>query len=88
MDWVPLARDTDADIEVRQIEAWRRMTPAEKLTLVMQMNAAVRELAMAGVRERYPDASPREQFLRLAQVTLGDELARAAYPELNDLDRQ
>jgi hypothetical protein len=84
----PLALDTDADIEARQIEAWRRMTPAEKLTLVMQMNAAVRELAMAGVRQRYPDASPREQFLRLAQVTLGDELARAAYPELNDLDQQ
>ncbi len=52
------------------------MTPAEKVTLVMQMNAAVRDLAMAGGRERYANASPREQFLRLAQVTLGDELAR------------
>ena len=88
MDRTPLALDTDAAIETRQIEAWRQMTPEQKLMLVMQMNAAVRELALAGVRDRYPHASPREQFLRLAQVTLGNELARAAYPELDDLDQQ
>lgn len=62
------------------------MTPAEKLELVMRMNAAVRELALAGVRERYPNASPREQFLRRAQATLGDELARKAYPEIAALE--
>jgi len=88
VDRPPLALDTDAAIEARQVEAWRQMTPEQKLMLVMQMNAAVRELALAGVRDRYPDASPREQFLRLAQATLGDELARAAYPELDDLDQQ
>ncbi|HQZ39452.1 MAG TPA: hypothetical protein PLH72_10475 [Vicinamibacterales bacterium] len=86
MDATPLAHDTDAAIEVRQIEAWRRMTPEQKLTLVAQMTAAVRDLALAGVRERFPEASPREQFLRLAQVTLGDALARQAYPELEQLD--
>lgn len=63
------------------------MTPRGELTVVVETNAAVRDLAMAGVRDRYPHASPREQFLRLAQITLGDELAGAAYPELNDLDR-
>jgi hypothetical protein len=54
---------------------------------VVRTSAAVRQLAMAGVRQRYPAASSREQFLRLAQVTLGNELARKAYPEIEALDR-
>jgi hypothetical protein len=82
----PLAGDTDRAFELRQIEGWRRLTAAEKLSLVMGMNANVKQLAMAGVRQRYPDASPREQFLRLAQVMLGDELARKAYPDLDALE--
>ena len=77
-----LADDTPHDIEQRQIERWRRMTPAEKLSLVMRLTDTVRQLALAGVRQRYPDAPPREQFLRLAMVTLGDDLARKAYPEI------
>lgn len=82
----PFAGDTAPDIEQRQVDAWRRMTPAQKLRLVTQMTATVRQLALAGVRQRYPAASAREQFLRLAQVTLGDELARRAYPEIEALD--
>jgi hypothetical protein len=82
----PLARDTDADIERRQVEAWRQMSAEQKLRLVTQLSATVRRLALAGVRQRYPAASTREQFLRLAQVTLGDELARQAYPDIDALD--
>jgi len=78
--------DTDPDITERRFEAWRNMTDAQKLRLALQMSATVRQLAMAGIRQRYPDASPREQFLRLAQLTHGDELARKAYPELDTLD--
>lgn len=83
----PLARDTDADIERRQIDAWRQMSPAQKLRLVAQLSATVRRLALAGVRQRHPAASAREQFLRLAQVTLGDELALRAYPDIAALEQ-
>ncbi len=82
---VPLAGDTDPAIEQRQIEGWRRLTPADKLALVMRMNANVRQLALAGVRQRYPRASSREQFLRLAEVMLGEELARKVYPDIGTL---
>ena len=75
--------DTDEETARRQVEAWRAMTPAEKLVLVRAMNEAVRQLALAGVRQRHPDASPREQFLRLAIVMLGADLARKAYPEID-----
>lgn len=82
----PLSSDTTVEIEDRQIEAWRRMSPAEKLSLAVSMTATVRQLALAGVRERYPNAAPREQFLRLAILTLGIDLARQAYPDVGTLD--
>ena len=58
------------------------MSAAEKAALVSGLTRAVWDLALAGVRHRHPDASPREQFLRLALVTLGPDLARKVYPEI------
>jgi hypothetical protein len=55
---------------------------------VTGLTQAVFDLARAGVRHRHPDASPHEQFLRLAVVTLGPELAVLAYPEIHALDRE
>jgi hypothetical protein len=83
---VPLSADTTPDVERRQIDGWRRMSPAEKAALITGLTRAACDLAMAGVRARYPEASPREQFLRLAIVTLGPDLARLAYPEIAALD--
>jgi hypothetical protein len=71
----PLNADTDGQIERLQIEAWRRMTPAEKAAIVTGLTEAAIDLALAGIRDRYPDATPREQFLRLAIVRLGSDLA-------------
>lgn len=81
----PLALDTPAEIEQMQVERWRSMAAAEKLAIVSGLTAAVFDLALAGVRQRHPEASPREQFLRLAIVTLGSDLARRAYPDIDAL---
>jgi hypothetical protein len=62
------------------------MSPEQRLATAMRMSQTVRDLALAGVRARFPNAGPREQFLRLAIVTLGLELAQAAYPEIAKLD--
>lgn len=62
------------------------MSPAEKAAIVSGLTRAVYDLALAGVRLRHPGASPREQFLRLALVTLGPDLARQAYPEIAATD--
>jgi hypothetical protein len=80
-----LSEDTAADIEQRQIERWRRMSPMEKMALVSAASRAVRQLAEAGIRERYPNASERERFLRYAILTLGRELAETVYPDAADL---
>ncbi len=81
----PLAADTPLDIEARQIDGWRRMTTIEKAALVSGLSQAVFDTALAGVRQRYPHASPREQALRLAVLTLGRDLARQAYPDIDQL---
>ena len=83
-----LSADTDAESEHRQIQRWRAMSPAEKFRAVAELNAAADTMALAGIRLRHPDASPREQFLRLASVKLGRELARQVYPEIAQLDER
>jgi hypothetical protein len=82
----PLSHDTSPEIEERQIQAWREMSVTDKAALITSMSAAARAMALAGVRHRFPNATPREQFLRLAIVTLGHDLARLAYPEIAQLD--
>jgi hypothetical protein len=76
-----LTNDTTADVERRQIEAWRRLSPREKLQIVSETTQAAINLCLAGVRRRYPHASEREQFLRLAAILLGVDTARRVYPD-------
>lgn len=77
----PLSVDTSPDIERRQIEGWRQMSAADKAATVTGLTRAAYEITAAGVRQRHPDASPREHFLRVAVIVLGPELARLAYPD-------
>jgi hypothetical protein len=81
-----LSLDTSPEIERLQIEAWRRMSPVQKAAIVSGLTQAVFDLAHAGVRQRHPGATLREQFLRVAVITLGPDLARKAYPEVVRLD--
>lgn len=82
----PLARDTSPEVERQQIERWRQMSPAEKAAIVTGLTRAAREMAVAGIRQRYPEATPHEVFLRLGILLLGEDLARKAYPEVATLD--
>lgn len=57
-----------------------RETPgAEKLAAMRRLTMAARRLAMAGIRDRHPHASPAEVWRRLADLLLGDELAARVY---------
>ena len=80
-----LASDTSPDIERMQIALWCRMSPMEKARAVGHVSRSVRELALAGIRHRHPDASEQECRLRYAVLTLGRTLACAAYPEASSL---
>jgi len=78
--------DSSRDAERLLVERWRSMSAERKLAVSLQMSRTVRDLALAGIRSRFPDAGEREQMLRLAVVLLGSELALAVYPEISSLD--
>jgi hypothetical protein len=83
----PLSLDTSPEIERLQVEGWRRMSSAQKAATISGLTQAVFDLALAGVKQRYPNASAREQRLRLAMITLGPDLAYKAWPdEVSRLD--
>ena len=73
--------DTLPEAASVQIEVYRRMSPATRLRIGLELTAVSRSLLAAGVRRRHPeytDAQIRQAFLRL---WLGDSLYRKAYPE-------
>lgn len=82
----PLSRDTSPEIEQRQVDGWRRMTPADKASLIDGLTRAAVEMTLAGIRHRFPNEHERQHRLRLVAIMHGPELARRAYPELADLD--
>lgn len=81
----PLSLDTSAEVERLQVEGWRRMSSAQKAAMVTALTSAALDMARAGVRHRHPDESVHAQRLRLAVVMLGPDLARQAFPDLDDV---
>ena len=73
------APDTSPAVETRQIEAWRRMEPWEKLRVVEQLVRASEELARVGIERRHPHAGAHEIELRLAALRLDRETMVARF---------
>jgi hypothetical protein len=78
-----LYSDTDPKVEALQIKMWRQASPTRKMHMLAQLNASARILALAGLRSRYPNATETELRRRLADLLLGEELARKVYGEIN-----
>ena len=70
----PLSADTDPRAEAVQMDILRRMTPAEKIALVVDANRCTEELVMAGLRMRHTEAGPDELRRRLLELLLGHQL--------------
>lgn len=74
-----LSADTRPEAERVQIELLRQTPAWRKLHMVGQMNQTVQTLALSGLRQRFPNASPAELQRRLADLMLGEELAARVY---------
>lgn len=83
---VPLNLDTSPETERAQVDGWRRMSSQEKAALITGLTRAAFTMTLAGIRHRHRSASPREQQLRLALITLGPDLARKAFPDIATLN--
>lgn len=81
-----LSMDTSPEVEKIQIDRLRRMPPWRKMALVGEMNRAVRTMALAGLRQRYPHEGPDMIRRRLADLVLGPELAARVYGPLPEVD--
>lgn len=77
-----LCADPAPDAEAVLIKLLRQAPPWRKLEMVGQLNQAVRTLALAGLRQRYPQADESELRRRLADLLLGPDLAELAYGPL------
>ena len=77
--WRQMNRDTTLEAEAVLVRLWRETPGWRKWEMMEQLNRATRELALAGLRRRHPDAAPEELRRRLADVLLGPELAARVY---------
>lgn len=63
---------------LRQAPAWR------KFKMVGDLNATVKQFALAGIHERHPEAQAHELRRHLADLLLGEDLAAAVYGEWDE----
>jgi hypothetical protein len=75
--------DTSYAARRAQIRIWRSLSSVDVAELVSGASRAARTLALAGLRARHPAASERELIARLAAITIGTELARQVYPDVD-----
>jgi hypothetical protein len=61
---------------LRQAPSWR------KLEMLGQLNQMAQTLALSGLRQRHPQATPQELRRRLADLLLGTTLAEQVYGPL------
>mgnify|MGYP005840598199 CR=1 FL=1 len=54
------------------------------MNMLAQLNASARLLALTGLRSQYPQATETELHYKLAQLLLGEEVARNVYGEMSD----
>jgi len=71
--------DTHPRIRAEQIRLYRRMSPARRVEIALQLCRMVDDAALAGVLERHPGCSEREARMRLAVLKYGAELVEKAY---------
>jgi hypothetical protein len=71
--------DTSPEAHEVLIRLYREMPMEKKLSLIFDAYETGRQLAMAGLRQRYPLASEMEIWRRWARQHLGRELFEAVY---------
>jgi hypothetical protein len=71
--------DTDAQMEAKWLSMLEAKPLGQQLSDVLDLCEMVLQFHEAGLRMDFPDASPREIFLRRAANMLGFELCRKVY---------
>jgi hypothetical protein len=85
MDTQPKWSKSDTSPEARrvQLELYRGMSPARKFQLICDAYEMGKQLALAGLRMRHPDATTDQLWRLWAQQHLGRELFEKVYGRPN-----
>jgi hypothetical protein len=82
--WREMNQDTSPEAEAVLFKLWREAPAWRKWEMMESLNRDARQLALMGLRQRFPSAAPDELRRRLATIVLGEELATRVYgPILN-----
>jgi len=81
-----MTSDTHPQIEAMRLDLFRETPPWRKAHMLGQMYQTSKQLAMVGLRSRYPDASEAELRFRLAVLLLGVEIAESVYGLENEIE--
>jgi hypothetical protein len=73
--------DTAPDIDRRQVEVYRGMTPARRVEIAVAMSEDAFTMAADGIRARHPDYDDAQVRWASFRLRHGDELFRAAWPQ-------
>jgi hypothetical protein len=71
--------DTHPRMENLQIRLLREAPPWRKMEMLAELNAAANTLALAGLRRLHPQSGEAELRRALADLLLGEDLARKVY---------
>lgn len=71
-------------MEALQIRLLRAAPSWRKMEMLAGLNEAASALALAGLRKRHSKANEQELHRRLADLLLGEDLARQVYGDLID----
>ncbi|MEO6711736.1 MAG: hypothetical protein ABI054_02755 [Planctomycetota bacterium] len=84
LHYVTQSADTDVAAERLQFQIYATWSATEKLAVVERLCRDARELSLAGLRLRHPQASTEELELREAALRIGAELACRVYGQRFD----
>jgi DNA-binding HxlR family transcriptional regulator len=72
-------QDTSPAGKTRYYELLRRLPADRRMQAMLRLSRAVRELALAGIRERYPTATEPELRVRLTVRLYGRDVAQRLF---------
>lgn len=80
--------DTSREAAARQREVINSKTPAQRAALVDAMSSGITEIAKAGIRRQYPDATDGEVMIHLLRRRYGNGFVDDLPPQaIEDIQR-
>jgi hypothetical protein len=77
-------QDTSPAAQARYYELLRRLPVERRAQAMLRLNRAVRELALAGIRDRHPEAGDAELRVRLTVRLYGRAAAQRLFATVPD----